>query len=225
MTDAPAALEHEALVLCEGAADQNFLRKLLANRGGFPPVDFLPHDAFHGRDGFGRMIATVRPLEAFRRIRGVLIVADSHDDPEKTFKHVYRQLCAVPDIPLPEGLIDVAFNTDHTLGIGIITLPDEKTPGSLESLLARELADPNPWIDGCVDAFLSCGEGDALTWPPEKLAKARYHSMVAALHRKDPSRAASATFDKNPVIPIAGHAFDGVEQRLRAFFAAIGLAP
>jgi hypothetical protein len=119
--------------------------------------------------------------------------------------------------PEPRRLGEVADKTQLHPAIAVTLIPDNVVPGGLESLFVRAILAENPWIENCVEAFLRCDQITAHTLEPEKLGKARYHSMVAALHRDDPSRAASATFRDPPVIPIASPIFKELSDRIKLF--------
>jgi hypothetical protein len=220
----PISIEHEITILCEGGADQNFIRELIVTRGGFPPIDFLPPNKFYGRSNFDQMLSALKGTGvAFRRIKGVLIIADSHDAPTETFTYICDQIRAVPNFPVPTKPLEPAPATAGHPRVAVMLLPDENTPGALESLFAQEMEEKNSWVTACVDAFLKCDQITAHAWPPEKKAKARYHSMVAALHRPDPSRSASATFTNHPpVMSIRAPTFDSVEKRIKDFCSAVG---
>jgi hypothetical protein len=222
----PLTIEHDIVILCEGPADQNFIKKLIEVRGGFAPIDFLPPDQFYGHTNFDRMLIALKGTGlSFTRIKGILIVADSHDAPQTTFTNICNQIRRVPDFPVPTRLLDPAPATPGHPSVAIMLLPDEQTPGALESLFAQEIVRMHPWVSACVDAFLSCDQIAAHVWPPEKQAKARYHSMVGALHYEDPSRSASTTFtSKPPVMSIAAPTFDSVEKRIKDFCKAVGVA-
>jgi hypothetical protein len=215
----PIELKHEVTILCEGTADQNFIKKLIEARGGFPPVDFLPPNEFHGSANFGTMLLALTGAgHAFTRIKGVLIVADSHDKPETTFAEIKAR-----GFPEPQQPLQVAQCTAVYPAVAVMLIPDETTPGGLETLLARDLVERNKWIVPCVDAFLKCDQIKAHTWPPEKAGKARYHSIVAALNYDDPSRAASWAFRDPPVVSIGAKCFDSVEKRIKDFCTEIGV--
>jgi hypothetical protein len=218
-------ITNEVIILCEGAADQSFIKKLIALPGGFPPIDFLPPEIYYGRDRFDQMLSALKGTGvSFSRIKGVLIIADSHDEPASTFGNIQEQIRNVPDYPVPDNLLTPAPPTPGHPSLAVMLLPDEETPGALESLFARELEARNPWVTGCVDKFLRCRRMDAYRWPPEKHAKARYHSLVAALHRADPSRSASAAFTSSPpVMAIGTETFDSVERCIKDFCRVVGV--
>jgi hypothetical protein len=143
---APIEINQEVTILCEGAADQNFLKELIKERGGFPPIDFLPPDRFYGRSGFDRMLTALKGAASFPRIKGVLIVADSHNIPSDTFVQIAEQIRSVPDFPVPTQPLQPALATPGHPNVAIMLLPDEATPGALESLFAQELEQAHNWV-------------------------------------------------------------------------------
>jgi hypothetical protein len=93
-------IENEITILCEGLADQNFIKKIIEVRGGLPPIDFLPPSIYYGRDRFDQMLIALKGTGvSFSRIKGVLIIADSHDEPASTFRYIRDQIRSVRDYP------------------------------------------------------------------------------------------------------------------------------
>jgi hypothetical protein len=220
----PLELTKDLVLCCEGKADREFIRKMTAKRAGLPQFDMpFPTDNLHGNAAFGGMLQAIRGNRVhFPRIKGVLIVADSTECPETLFQDICAQIRGIGGYGIPSELLDVGRADDHP-AVAVMTLPDEKTPGALETLLAEEMTAKAPWIAACVDAFLHCDKVDAHCWPVEKRDKARFHSMVAALNRDDPSKAASKAFkDPTPLIDVEAPCFNDVERRIRNFCAAVG---
>ncbi|MGH6836846.1 MAG: DUF3226 domain-containing protein [Methylocella sp.] len=219
----PLMLTEELVLCCEGEADRQFLRKMTEKRR-LPKFDMpFPTEKLHGNGAFGGMLEAIRGNKRhFPRIKGVLIVADSTEHPDILFQNLCEQIRELGGYGIPSRLADVGRADGHP-AVGVMTLPDEKTPGALETLLAEEMTTKRPWIGTCVDAFLRCDKVDAHGWPAEKRDKARFHSMVAVLNRDDPSKAASWAFkDPTPLIAVEASCFNGVERRIREFCAAVG---
>jgi hypothetical protein len=215
-------LKEELVLCCEGEADQRFIRKLIDNRG-LRSFDMpFPTKQLHGNKAFGGMLEAIRGDKAnFPRIKGVLIVADSADDPNRLFREICTQIRSAGGYGVPSRLLEIAVSADHP-AIAVMTLPDEATPGALETLLVQEIEEKTTWVSACVDAFLRCDQIKAHSWPPEKRDKARFHSMIAALNRDDPGRAVSWAFkDPNPLIGVNATCFDGVAQRIRQFCISV----
>jgi hypothetical protein len=219
-------LEAELVLLCEGEADRQFFRKFSEKRAGLPSFDIpFPTDRLHGNTAFGDMLVAIRgDRVSFRRIKGILIIADSTEKPAVLFSSVRQQIRAAGGFGVPSRALEVATASGHP-AVAVMLLPDENTPGALETLLAQEILHRMFWVAGCVDEFLRCDKIDAYAWPAEKRDKARFHSMVAVLHRDDPSRAASRAFrEPSPLVAVEAPCFDGVAKRVRDFCAAVGAA-
>lgn len=218
----PLRLTQEHVILCEGLADQNFLRKMQEHRNGMPAFDMLPPQEHFGSTNFDRMLVALRgDPTAFARLRGVLIVADSHDDPQQTFDQIKVQIERAGKYPVPNKLLEIAPRTADHPAVCVMLLPDEGNPGGLETLCFRYLTrQPHDWIKGCIEAFLRCDRIEAHTWGSETLDKSRYECAVAATNRADPSKAVSYAFkDPGPLVVVTDPCFNDVERRLKLFFA------
>jgi hypothetical protein len=221
----PLKLEAELVLLCEGKADRQFFRKFLEKRSRLAKFDIpFPTEKLHGSGAFAGMLQAIRgDRVGFARVKGVLIVADSTDKPATLFKSVRDQIRAAGGYGVPSKPLEMAMATNHP-GVAIMLLPDEKTPGALETLLVREITAKAPWVTACVERFLRCDKIDAHAWPAEKRDKARFHSLVAVLNRDDPSRAASQAFrDPAPLVAVEAPCFVGVEKRLITFCRAVAV--
>lgn len=216
-------LKEELVLLSEGDADKEFLRAIITTKGSFPGFDFpFPNKRFHGRNAFGQMLHALRgDPTGFAKLKGVLIVGDSANDPAATFNDIADQIKNASGFSVPPKPLQIGPATADHPAIAVMLLPNETTPGSLESLYLEELITRNKWLKGCLDQFLSCGQSQASTWSPEKLAKAKFASAVAAIHEEDPSRAASKVFRSPSVIDITADCYRSVEDRIRTFCANV----
>jgi hypothetical protein len=216
----PVELKEELVLLCEGPADQNCFRKLLEKRQDIPRFSMLDPKQHWGVSGFERSLTAIKgDRHAFLRLKGVLIVADSGDSPDDAFNQIKKQIISAQGYPVPSKPMEVAARINDHPAIAVMLLPDENTPGGLETLCVREMLERNPWAAECVETFLECGESTAHELPPEKKDKARYHCMVALTYPEDPSRAVSMAFKEppNPLISVESQCFADVERRLRKF--------
>ena len=109
----------------------------------------------------------------------------------------------------------------------ITLLPTDSTPGCLETLCVEVLLKQYPWAEACLKKYLTCDQIEASNWPAEKLDKARYHCLVAALHRDDPSKAVSSAFRQpkgttaKPLIDVMDPIFDDIAKRIKDFCDAL----
>jgi len=166
------------------------------------------------------LLALKGDAHGFSRIRGILIVADAADDPQRTFRAICDQI-RDSGYPVPGSLGTLAAGSPS---IQVMLLPDDATPGSLETLLVSEILARNAWISSCLDAYMTCGSISVKSWSQEKQDKAKYGCLVGALHSEDPSRAASFAFRSPPVVDIGSRVFDDVEQRILQFCRLVGHA-
>ena len=213
----------ELAVLSEGEADARFLETLARVRGNFPDFFMVPHEKYHGVTGFCGMLKGLKGNpRLFERLKGVLIVADCKDNSDDTFKCMKKQVAEAGGFRVPTELLKVTDEPADQPGVFVMLLPDEKTPGALETLYTSAILLGSDWREKCLNDYLSCGKSNVLTWSAEKQAKARFHALVAASHEPDPSKAASKVFqskDSN-IIDLKAQCFDSVEQRLRLFCEA-----
>jgi hypothetical protein len=211
-------------ILSEGPADAAFLKQIALTRGKFPKFHFFPHTALYGDGAFGNMLKALKGNpRMFERLRGVLIVADSKDEPDATFKKIRNQIRKVDGYRVPDELLAIPAEPIEKPGVFVMLLPDEKTPGALESLYVESILQSADWRKKCLADYLACDKSDVASWSAEKQAKAQFHALVAACYGADPSRAASQVFrskDDDLIDPKA-KCFDDVERRLRAFCEAV----
>jgi hypothetical protein len=117
-------------ILSEGPADAKFLGKLAEVRGNFPKFYFFPHKDHHGVGGFGHMLKALKGSPRnFERLRGVLIVADSMDEPDKTFNSIKKKVKEIGGFRIPEEVLKIPEKPTNQPGVFVMLLPDEKTPG------------------------------------------------------------------------------------------------
>ena len=220
-------LNNEVVIICEGLADKNFFRKLIDKRAGLPKFDIpfpAQGDNRGGVDAFEHWLKAIRgDRHGFSKLKGVLLVADSASNPTSTFNYVCTQITNATGYAIPTKADEVTPRVTGYPQVSVMLIPNEDTTGGLESLCINEITSRQPWISTCVDNFLSCGTIQALKWSPEKLDKARFHSMIAALNEDDPSRALSYAFkDPKPVISVESPCFDAVYNKLKTFCVTIG---
>jgi hypothetical protein len=204
------------ILVCEGKADYCFFQKIIDERV-LQSFNVIPANGF---DGIERVLKGIRADQtSFMKMRGILIAADSRDEPNATFSRVATMVrragYTVPNAPL-----EIAAGMPQ---IAVMLVPGPTRAGSLETLCIDAIIGDRAWLRDCVDAFLGCGELDALNWTPEKLSKARFCALVAATFRHDPSRAASLAFSATErrgvpqMISTKARCFDEIEGWLGEF--------
>ncbi len=96
-------------------------------------------------------------------------------------------------------------------------VPIEKL-GALETICAASIAKTRPWLESCVDAYLSCGKIETQNWSSEKRDKARLQCMVAALYEDDPNKGLRNLLSvQPPMIPLASAVFTPIVNQIKQF--------
>ena len=232
MSTNPSEQKHQFQLLCEGATDWNFFENLLEKRGGYPSFNRLDSKEHYGATNFDKMLNSIQGNQiSFTRLKGILILADSATDPQKTFKNICDQVRRAGAFPVPTAPGQTALpdpNVNKGMpAVCIMLLPTDTQPGALETLCVKVLLKQYPWAQDCLNSYLKCDKIDAHNWPAEKLDKARYHCLVAAIHRDDPSKALSYAFhatgggSKPPLIDVTDPIFDETAQRISEFCGAL----
>ena len=215
----------ECVVICEGRADKIFLDRLFSSIGVREYVTIPFHeddDGLYGVSNFGRMIEYVKmsnPAE-LEKVKLFLFVADSANDPEKTFHSICSMLHEL-GLPVPDkaGILskDVA-GAQQTL---VILLPEDSQPGCLETLYYRYLKTKYKNVDLCHESFISCLGIDQTEWNIEKKHKSLFHATVAATFKTDPSRSASTVFNKGCLVNIEDATFKDLKIKIMGIFTVL----
>jgi hypothetical protein len=204
----PFSITKEFVILCEGAADQVFFDRLLKERG-IAYVDVPRHEDLgrhYGWQGLGRMLNGLAGDPAgYSKIKGVLLIADSADDPVERFEEICKKVSKDGPFLKPNGFMqpaapyEIAKQAEGHPTISIFMVPQD-TPGALETLCVDAIVDKNPWLNDCINAYLSCGSLEVRNWPAEKRDKARMQCISAVLYREDPNKPLQHVLSASPTI-------------------------
>lgn len=183
-------------LLCEGPADQAFFVKLFARRkiNGFDIPAHGVMGKFYGVDGFGGMLRALSgDPSGYAGLKGVLMVADAGDDPERTLRRVCRSINrdgpfdAASRFIKPTAAFRVTSQPAGHPAVSVALIPDSGL-GGLETICAESAFGTKPWLRRCVQTYLSCGKLNVSEWPSERQGKAAMQCIIAALHKKDPNK-------------------------------------
>ena len=102
-------------IICEGAADEVFIRRLLLARWGVSDIQVRCAKTKNadGCAGTSGLTDTLLALDAIRttmpgKVRGILILFDSDDDPNATFKSVIESIKRTKlKYPQPSALLEI----------------------------------------------------------------------------------------------------------------------
>jgi hypothetical protein len=214
------------VALCEGPADQIFLSKLFEKRK-ITEFDVPIHSTlgkFFGSGSLGNMLnALSGDASGYSRLKGVLIVADSGDEPKKAFNKVCRSIAKNGPFIAPQRFVRPPGPNQTTQQppghpkISIMLVPIGRL-GALETVCIEAIVQKKPWLSGCVDTYLSCGENNALDWGAEKRDKARLQCMIASSFKKDPNKGLAHLFSvKPPMIRLQSKVFTPIVKQILKF--------
>ena len=179
------------VLVCEGKADYCFFKKIIEERN-LQALNVVPANGF---EEIERVLKGIRADQArFVKTKGILIATDSRDLPTSTFARVATMVRRAGYSAIPAAPLEIAAGTPQ---MAVMLVPGPAQSGSLETLCIDALIGDRTWLKDCVDAFLGCGELEALKRSQEKLSKARFCALVAATFEHDPSRAVSLAFSAN----------------------------
>src|SRR3954465_11195922 len=173
-----------ALILaCEGCDDRAFLASMLDYLG----IQHGRIDEYGGKPALPRYLRGLRDSSDFRMTRALGIVRDADDGADRAWQSVLDRLSQLGLLsPTAHGQIDSgAFPHDGVVRtIGVFIMPDGHSPGALEELCLRAVA--NDAALHCVGQFLSCvmtrtGVGS----PEQHVPKAHLNAWLAS--RTNPS--------------------------------------
>lgn len=218
----PNKIDGSFLLLSEGSADKKFLEALTAH--WLPEFSFafpFPNDKFYAVSAFHKMLSAVRVDEVWQENgRGIILIVDSCDSPQRTFNAVISELRLAEGYGMPAREGEIAFSGTGEPPVAVLTIP-EGNAGGLESLYYDEMANRLPSLAANVSTFLASTPSDVSNWNAEKQAKARFAALVATSHRDDPSRAASAAYRRPPTIHIGSNIFRPLAERVRGLCLAM----
>jgi hypothetical protein len=204
------------LVVCEGRADEAFLRALIKARQ-LPERHIRSGEdsdttARGGIDAIGRLLEGIPVWSGFSRIESIVVVVDADDDPLANFARVREQIARLQIYPIPDAPLIVA-KADAATGmpsIMIAILPWVDRKGSLETLCLTAALSISEPMAACTAAFARCTSAEAWDQQGKKDAM-MLRSLLAASHRKNPAIGLGHVWrDAAHLIPLDHPAFDNI---------------
>ena len=171
----PDQIEASTQLLVEGNDQLNFFRAFV-RRLGIPNIQV---QNFGGVDELTLFVEALASTDEFKdRVRSLGIVRDSEVRPASSaFQSVQGTLVSA-GLPVPDQM---ATPFGSSPSVSVLILPDNESPGMLETLLCR--AFDGTHVGQCIESFLECASavtGEGLHRPD----KARAHAYIAT--RRDP---------------------------------------
>lgn len=187
------------VIVCEGSADRVFITRLLQRRWGVTDISVrCTHQKNDrrcgGKDG---LTETLLALDAVRatnpgRVRGIVIVFDSDDDPLTSFEAIIESIRAAKlSYPLPDRVLEVKPGTRSAPAIAVALLPWMDRVGHLDELIFEALRESHQDLLQPISDFQQATAHRNGGWKITKQSKMRLRCMIAASHEPDPSLALS----------------------------------
>ncbi len=219
------------VILCEGKADQAFLRAV-RDRRHLPSFD-LPFPVFglpkndprlDSIDSFGNMLEKIKDEAAldvtlWSRMRGIVMVADAAEGSDTTIRKIARMSGKAGFGKPGEAGEWSASPTPFFPPVSVLLLPHDAA-GGLETLCLRFLRARHAQVAKCLDAYLNCIPPQ--TRGPEKRDKAALACLIAAIDRDNPTHALSnenSFGGTTPLIDVTDPIFTPFAEALRALLA------
>lgn len=217
----PVNINGPWVVVCEGDADRAFVRALLEanNIDGFD-TPFPQQSDQGGVDRFPNMLMSLAVHLDKLSGGGVLIIADSKNDENKSFKAVCRKIKEANkkgflnySVPATANAVVKPTGTIDNPAVAVLMLPGWGDVGALETLCFRALAKKSAKIRACVEVYIKCCGVDG--WSDhEKMDKARLQAFIAGYNRDDPNKALKYALQKG-LIPMQDECFGRIIQFLK----------
>jgi hypothetical protein len=201
----PLQIGSDLLLLHEGTADLHILGSLLRHAEvelGFQPVEVGGQAKL--RKLLKALVLTPHfksPVPGYEHpVRGLAVVLDAETDAAATFRSIKGALTAA-GLPAPDAAGTI---TPGPLKVGVFVVPDNRSPGKIETLCLDSVRDDPAW--SCLEVFFTCVRENGGTIP-ENLDKARAQAFLA-------TRA-------NPALPVGLAAVEGYWRFESAAFQAL----
>ncbi len=199
----PRHLEASAQLLVEGNDQRNFFEAFIDHL----EISDIQVQDFGGVNDFSGFIMNLAAMgEFWDGVQSIGIVRDAELSAPSAFQSVQGSLAnarlSVPDRPRDP--------TNSLPSINVLILPDDNSPGMLETLLCRTFEDTT--VYDCIESFFGCVSaetGEGLHRPD----KARAHAYIAT--RRDPHVSVGVAAQRS-YWDLDHAAFDGVRNFLRS---------
>jgi hypothetical protein len=212
-------LKAKRLIICEGKGDQSFFRELIKRR---VLLDFdvfcppAPGTKNGGVGGFAKLLEGLSVQRGFDSLTGILVVADNDDDPEESFKKVFRIIKNASGFQAPSRPLQVV-RADGVPPLAVLMLPWVNEPGALESLCLVATSYKFPQVRKCLERYVRCT--GAKNWKPGKLLKMKMRCMLSATCETDPNTSLVWAWaeDRGDPIPLDNRCFEQLVGFLKDF--------
>jgi hypothetical protein len=167
-------ITYSKLLVLEGFSACQFFKALLRQLNLLEEIEIRN---FGGINDLSKYLKTLRGIAGFSGVTSLGIVRDAEKDASSAFKSICRSL-SVRNLPAPS---QPGTPADGRPRVSVFILPDCESPGMLETLCLRAVAE-DPAIT-CVEEYLACLQRKGVP-TTGNVTKARLHTFLAS--RKEP---------------------------------------
>lgn len=211
------------LLLCEGLSDKQFFHQLIRFHNICVGQFNIYFPGSGGKEKLARWVSTTRSTrpEFRENVEAVLIVADSDDDADVSFRGIQDGLRDA-SFPIPDDERTVARKPDYP-AVVVLMLPLGE-PGNLETLCVRAAYSKwgiRPALEKYVDAT------PASNWSLGKQSKMRLHAMLAATCASKPETSFAHLWQEQEEfhLPLGDPCFTDLVEFLKNFGSLLDAAP
>lgn len=219
-------VDQPILIVCEGPSDCGLIDHLVRENSivGIQTTHPKQRGAGDGYDAIPKMLKLLLDAGQLKNLQGLALVVDANGNPSQRFSDAASMLASVNFTVSQPYQLEPGMPT-----AAVYLLPESGKTGCLENLLLDVVAEADANLIASVDAFATA-VGKPTTWPPNKQAKMRVHSLIAACCVEDPASSLAWVWHKqgNPM-PLTSPKFAALVKLLRdlqivAAYAAVAAA-
>lgn len=171
-TKQPIDIQHPHLLIVEGEEDKRFFEALIE----YMKLTDVQVLAYCGKTNLRKFLRALVASSGFLKLISLGVVRDADENPQAAFQSVCDALKYV-GLPTPHKPLEIAGKKP---AVTVIILPEPDSPGSLEDLCLKAVAD-HPAMT-CVDKFFECLKKRGLCLP-DNMSKAKVQAFLASKHR------------------------------------------
>lgn len=201
-------LTKPCVVMVEGADDARLVDALLQHLKCDPVIQIV---AAEGKTQISARLRAIRAIEGFREVRALGIIRDADDNPQGAFQSVQGALRGA-SLPCPSK---IGTLTQETPYVGVLIIPSDKEPGSLEDVCLKSLQGDKRME--CIEQFINCVEKQQyLIRQPSKAQMAAF----LAVHEERPGISLGVAASKG-VFNFEHPAFDSLKEFLQVLASKV----
>jgi hypothetical protein len=208
-------IEEDLLILGEGDSDSAFFKNLCEKRN----IAGFQCENVGGKQKFQSYLEALEGRTGFDRLKAILLVADSDDDPDERFDSVRKQIKKAKNFPHPDNPLTLAKRSG-CCSTAIMMIPFGAygpTRGCLETILYPAACTALRHLVACVDDFCRCTGADR--WGSRtSVDKLKLRALLSVAWSDDPNlNLPNLVSLAKGLIPLENNVFDPIADYLNRF--------